>query len=544
MSGEQANGAAPEGKNKVTNEDVDELSKTLSKTEIADTKTEEDNEDKAQEQLYKSPITTVKDERRTDKNAQKKLEFDSPGPSTSPQDGKEKEDDSLNDGKWLPNHPWEDKTPDRQNSKMDDTIGKSEVYTVTNKWKTPNKVDLKTIYSDLPVFISEMKGPTCRQGLDDIISKLYEMQLASSLKNPHVQEIVDEKKGNIPKDKPSPKGESLKASSLEQQTYHEPLKEYYRYLDCEYMLKMYLPKHSLKWFTFSHEKERCIRAINPNKKNSRWVFIPSFRRAEIALLEWPPDDIVTHEPTIRILVVRPSEFEKYVECCGHKFPVISLPQDEIGAGYPRLWIQKIALRLKLDFIWMIDDSVECFYEYHPKKKPPKGSYKDYRRRRFGTVFKRIENLVKNAQDGEQPIAAMSPKHFRGGTQVNSPFVCSPPRAAVFLNIKALKLKDVYYRPELQAFEDMIFGYECEQNGLKVFIDNRIHFQDHKWKDTGARCRYVQQKQPESAPDPPPNNDGDDDDDDGDDDDNGDGHSDDDDDDDGDRNDDGDDDADK
>ena len=161
---------------------------------------------------------------------------------------------------------------------------------------------------------------------------------------------------------------------------------------------------------------------------------------------------------------------------GTKSPVISLPQDKIGAGYPRLWIQKIALRLKLDFIWMIDDSVECFYEYHPEEKPPKNNYEDNRRRRFGTVFKRIENLVKNAQDGEQAIAAMSPKQIMGGTQVNSPFVCSPPQVAVFLSIKALKSKDVYYRPELQAFEDMIFGYECEQNGLKVFIDNRIHLQ--------------------------------------------------------------------
>ena len=86
---------------------------------------------------------------------------------------------------------------------------------------------------------------------------------------------------------------------------------------------------------------------------------------------------------------------------------------------------------------------------------------------------------------------MSPKRFRGGTPGQSPFVCSPPRVAVFLNIEALKSKDVYYRPELQALEDMIFGYECEQNGLKVFIDNRIHFQDHQWKDTGARSPAVQ-----------------------------------------------------
>ena len=104
------------------------------------------------------------------------------------------------------------------------------------------------------------------------------MQLTSP-RNPHVQEIVDEKNDKIPEDKPSypRKGESLKAYSLEKSD-HNPLKENYRYLDCEYMLKMYLPEYLLWWF--SHEGSR-IRTINPDKKDSRWVFIPSFRRAEI-----------------------------------------------------------------------------------------------------------------------------------------------------------------------------------------------------------------------------------------------------------------------
>jgi len=507
MSGEQANGAAPKGKNKVTNEDVDELSKTLYlKIGIADTKTGEDDEGKEEEQTSETPPPSKdKGTGTTGKPSARRKLFpsDSAVPSTSSSTNK-KTDDKLNDGKWLLDHPWEDKTPDCQKLKISNTIDKSADYTVADKWKTANKdkVDLKKIYSDLPVFISEMKGPTCRQGLEDILeSKLYEMQLASSLKNPHVQEIVDEKsKLNIPEDKPSflKKGESLKAYSLKQQPNHEPLQKNYMYLDCEYMLKMSLPENLLKLKWFSHEGSR-IRKIHPDKKDSRWVFIPSFRRAEIALLEWPPDDIVTHKSTIRILVVRPSEFEKYVQCCGHKFPVISLPQDEIGAGYPRLWIQKIALRLKLHFIWMIDDSVECFYEYHPEEEPPDNSYKNYRRRQFGLVFERIEKFVKDAQEGENPIAAMSPKRFNCKFKVkNNSFVCSPPRIVVFLNIEALKSKDVYYRPELQAFEDMIFGYECEQNGLKVFIDNRIHLQDHKWHDTGARSRSVQQKQPEPA----------------------------------------------
>ena len=53
-------------------------------------------------------------------------------------------------------------------------------------------------------------------------------------------------------------------------------------------------------------------------------------------------EIITEDSTIRILVVRPFEYEKYVRNHGHRFPVISLPQEEIGAGYARFWILKIA----------------------------------------------------------------------------------------------------------------------------------------------------------------------------------------------------------
>ena len=409
------------------------------------------------------------------------------------------------DGNWLNNHPWENETPNPQET-MTDTVTMSKVYTVSDEWRKSDQkklhkgdveVDLKKIYSNLPEFIKKMKIPSLRQEVQ-AMKKSPKAIVFKDKPFSHMLEIEDEVQNKKPTDKPSrreaDKDNSFMAYSLQPQQ-NQQLSESYWYLDCEYMLAMYLPRDSLQWFNVSDGKGKRIRAIKDEKKDNRWIFIPSFRRAQIALLEWPEDDIVTPESTIRILVVRPSEFDEYVKYCGHLFPVISLPQDEIGAGYPRFWIQKIALRLKLDFIWMIDDSVECFYEYHHTQKPPKpGSFTVYRRRKFGLVFQRIEELVKATKKKTPPIAAMSPKRFIGGTKVNEPFVCSPPRIAVFLNLAALKSKDVYYRPELQALEDMIFGYECEQNGLKVFIDNRVHLQDHDWQDTGARSASVQQKQ--------------------------------------------------
>ncbi len=412
------------------------------------------------------------------------------------------------DGTWLLEHPW-----DKEKDAHPDRIEKSLVYTVKEEWMTGDKIDLKKIYARLPEFIRQMKGKTCNQELERLLHVdgqnvtiengcvcIKNLKLEAINCTPHIQEIVHKETNVCPKDEEyyRPDGDkSFKAFSLaETQQNNQPSEENYWRLDCEYMLTMYLPDNSSQWFDIHDQVEKRIRAINSEKSDKRWIFIPSFRRAQIALLDWPEDEFVTPDSTLRILVVRPSEFEEYVNYCGHMFPVISLPQDEIGAGYPRLWIQKIALRLKLDFIWMIDDSVECFYEYHPDKQPPKrGSYSGYRQRKFGLVFERIEKLVKETKDENPPIAAMSPKRFMGGTKLKDAFVCKPPRIAVFLNLAALKSKEVYYRPELQALEDMIFGYECEKNGLKVFIDNRVHLQDKKnWTDTGARSPSVQQKQ--------------------------------------------------
>ena len=407
----------------------------------------------------------------------------------------QKSDSSIEreDGEWLEGHSWSSAEPDLK-IKMEKTVNASKVYTVPEKWLKDGKVNLEQIYLYLPEFIDEMKGSSIRRELEDVLNS---KSLEEVRQTPHVLEILQKKENILPKDKKArrkPDGNNyFKAFSLED--LPRPSEERW-FLDCEYMLTMHLPDDSLKWFNKDDQHEKRIREINAEKKEKRWVFIPSFRRAQIALLEWPEDEIVTKESTIRILVVRPSEFAEYVQYCGHKFPIICLPQDEIGAGYPRYWIQKIALRLELQFIWMIDDSVECFYEYHPKKHSPKRedgtqNFEDYRRRTFGLVFKRIEELVKATKE---PIAAMSPKRFMGSTRLMKPFVCKPPRIAVFLNLEALKSTKVYYRPELKTFEDMIFGYECEKNGLKVFMDNRIHVQDHNnWHDTGARSPSVQQK---------------------------------------------------
>lgn len=419
----------------------------------------------------------------TEKGARKKLSF-SPG---------------VNKGELVEGDPW-DSTP------MRDKVEESKVYTVSNEWKTSGKVDLGKIYQKLPAFVNEIRGKTCRQELEEILKKANGGLVTTNIlqnPSPHVKEIVDKQR---PKDKPSLlKGEkqSFKAYSLLPPPEGPPLEgpppegPPTWFLDCEYMCKVHLPGNTSHWLDHSDKTGKRIRAVRPDKIKQRWIFIPSFRRAQIALLDWPKDDIMTPENTIRILVVRPTEFQEYVKYCGHEFHIISLPNDEIGAGYPRLWIQKFALRLKLEFIWMIDDSVECFYEYH--STDGEGTkYAPERRRKFSLVFQDIEGLVQNAKSNPCPIAAMSPRRFRGPKpELKDLLAPLPPRMAVYLNLEALKSKDIYYRPELQALEDMVFAYECEQNGLRALTYNRFHLQDKRWTDTGARSSSVQQKMKES-----------------------------------------------
>ena len=420
-------------------------------------------------------------------------------------------------GEWLPYHPWDSDNKPDPNLIMKDTVAMSSSHPLSPKWvrkqrDSRQKVPLNNILSDLPIFVQcEMQGSIngSRQELEQLIicgGNPKEQNLSDL--PPHTREIVDSinEQDHLNGDKgASPLDKHLKATSircLPDMDRHNNVMHYY-YFDYEYTLQMYA-KSLLPWFDVSQsetEQIQWVRKIRDYHKGKRWIFIPSFRRAQIALLNWPRDDIVNEESTIRILVLRPSEFLEYVAYYGHMVPVICLPQDEIGAGYSRYWIQKIAQRLKLQFIWMIDDSVECFYEYHPEDEPPPHqgkvkpgrNYRDHRRKKFGLVFKRIEDFVKEADGNEKPIAAMSPRRWNPICKPKKPFSCKPPQGAVYLNLRALSEKNVYYRPELKTLEDMIFGCECEQKGLKVYRDNRILLRDHDWRNTGASSPSVKSK---------------------------------------------------
>ncbi|RMX59301.1 hypothetical protein pdam_00011883 [Pocillopora damicornis] len=93
--------------------------------------------------------------------------------------------------------------------------------------------------------------------------------------------------------------------------------------------------------------------------------------------------------------------------------------------------------LQLQFIWMIDDSVECFHEYHLTESPQ-------------VSRKRKRTFPRKA----------------------------PAQGTAFLNLRVLQAKKIFYKPELQTFEEMLLRMREER-------DNRVMPQAHVWKHTGA-----------------------------------------------------------
>lgn len=56
-------------------------------------------------------------------------------PSKSKHSDEDKGDESISQGEWMKDHPWEDRSPnDVEELEMASCIGKSTVYTLTAKW--------------------------------------------------------------------------------------------------------------------------------------------------------------------------------------------------------------------------------------------------------------------------------------------------------------------------------------------------------------------------------------------------------------------------
>ena len=173
-----------------------------------------------------------------------------------------------------------------------------------------------------------------------------------------VQKVSKDDKPSTPKLLPPEPQKSLEfqAYSLTPPDDAVNVKQNIKYIDCDYILDIHVP--------VSKENESFIdRLTDPSTSSKqRWIFIPSFLRANCGLFNWKMSG-VDLQTTNQIIVVLPNQFDTYISHCGHELPILCLPQDVLGIGYARHWILKIAMRLGLEYVWMIDDSVSWFCRY-------------------------------------------------------------------------------------------------------------------------------------------------------------------------------------
>lgn len=328
-------------------------------------------------------------------------------------------------------NPWENAKPDAR-KQLEENVSDSAKYKgfVKLRYKHGQEVSMSKIIKDLPRFIAE-SGNQSSKRCDDH----YEAQ--------SIKETID----------------------YTHSTY---------YVDCEYIFTIHIPDDMKEYFKANEaRKEVC----GVQKDGYRWIFVPSYLRAKCGLFDWSKTE-VNLAKTLRVIVVRPSQFNEYREQVGKNsnlhVAVLSLPEEGNGIGYSRYWIQRIAEHLKLDWVWMIDDSVLWFRDGESAEK----------RCSFEVVFREIEKLAK-----DNDLAAVGPRVYNGRTvgKVTNPFMYKPPRGVVLLNLQKIRanLKRVHYRPELVILEDMVFGHECEKAGLKVCVCNRFLFCDMKWNETGT-----------------------------------------------------------
>ncbi|GBG30758.1 GREB1-like protein [Hondaea fermentalgiana] len=166
--------------------------------------------------------------------------------------------------------------------------------------------------------------------------------------------------------------------------------------------------------SLSSEK-RTMRTLD-DATSVRWVFVPSYNRAGVALVDYekaiPRDD--SGKPTVVCIVVRSGkQFDDYVAAYGSAHLILGLPAsmasktsegsrvfaERGGIGYARLFIQLAAHQLGLPWVWILDDNVDVCYERKLEEKVPVNAL----RARpdtctFSTVMTGVESIVHNEDE--------------------------------------------------------------------------------------------------------------------------------------------------
>ncbi|XP_022807899.1 uncharacterized protein LOC111344893 isoform X2 [Stylophora pistillata] len=286
------------------------------------------------------------------------------------------------------------------------------------------------------------------------------------------------------------------------------------------------------------EKSKSSKSQRDDHTLPYWIFHPSHRSdPRKCTLNYhhvmQEDGCVANY--VQVLVVRREKFEGYRKTWGKVLVILQLPEklpncdlgpDEGGIGYARLFIQKIACSLELEYVFMIDDNMAMmseveFTNHHMSRKERKVVRDDsgVMQMRRCTFLKPLTSLQKIAQGKDTPPIADGEyeshplrddfkaegfplytytgpaKLFRGKQHESygilglmrsipkavSPFAKTQVYAAVLLNVKSTTEKGVFYRP-WPCWEDLRFNDDCDKEGLWVVKCNGYCFFKIQYKD--------------------------------------------------------------
>ena len=235
---------------------------------------------------------------------------------------------------------------------------------------------------------------------------------------------------------------------------------------------------------------------------------------------------------VQVVVVRSNKFEAYRSTWGKLLAIFQLPEAmpscelgprEGGVGYARLFIQKLAFALNLEYVFVIDDNVavmsQAVFTTDGQFASDEAVVRDDRglmKMERCSFFKSFTHLQKISEGNEIPPRSLEPYPFRdpsvgqqfplylytgpaklfsdkqhesygvlgllrSAPRAVNPFSKTQVYAAILLNVKSTVEKGVFYRP-WPCWEDLRFNDDCDKEGLWVVKCNRYHFLKVQYND--------------------------------------------------------------
>ena len=280
-----------------------------------------------------------------------------------------------------------------------------------------------------------------------------------------------------------------------------------------------------------------LAATNSAPTLTYWIFHPSYRNDPRKCL-FNYHHVMQEKNRVasfmQVAVVRSGNFEAYRSAWGKVLAIFQLPAklpncdrgpDKGGVGYSRLFIQKMAYGLNLEYVFVIDDNVATMREAQfsfgeqtefsltvsrmedgrmkmqrcsflkalvhlqkiaEGKVNPTDVGKEYEPHQLKEQFEAQNcplysytgpaKLFGNKQDSYGVLGLL-----RSVPTVRRPFSKTQVYALVLLNVKSTVEKGVFYRP-WPCWEDLRINDDCDKAGLWVVKCNRYCFYKLQYKD--------------------------------------------------------------